>query len=54
LDDALWEEELSVEERRSCNLSLVNALFGVWSEGVHRDWNEINSWAESIHPLIVG
>jgi len=30
----------------------LSVLFGVWSEGDHRDWKAINSWAESIHPLL--
>ena len=29
----------------------LSVLFGVWSEGDHRDWNAIRSWAESILPL---
>jgi menaquinone-dependent protoporphyrinogen oxidase len=31
----------------------LSVLFGVWSEGDHRDWNEIHSWAESIRPLLL-
>jgi menaquinone-dependent protoporphyrinogen oxidase len=30
----------------------LSVLFGVWSEGDHRDWDAIRSWAESIHPLL--
>jgi menaquinone-dependent protoporphyrinogen oxidase len=26
----------------------LSVLFGVWSEGDHRDWNAIRSWAESL------
>ena len=38
----------SVSDRFKFRLSV---LFGVWSEGDHRDWNAIRSWAESILPL---
>ena len=31
----------------------LSVLFGVWSEGDHRDWNAIRAWAESIHPLLL-
>jgi menaquinone-dependent protoporphyrinogen oxidase len=30
----------------------VSVLFGVWSEGDHRDWNAIHAWAESLRPLL--
>lgn len=30
----------------------LSVLFGVWTEGDHRDWNAIRSWAESIRPLL--
>jgi menaquinone-dependent protoporphyrinogen oxidase len=31
----------------------LSVLFGVWSEGDHRDWNAIRTWAESVHPLLL-
>ena len=31
----------------------LSVLFGVWTEGDHRDWNAIRAWAESIHPLLL-
>ena len=31
----------------------VSVLFGVWSEGDHRDWNAIRAWAESLRPLLL-
>lgn len=31
----------------------LSVLFGVWSEGDHRDWNAIRTWAESIRPLLL-
>jgi menaquinone-dependent protoporphyrinogen oxidase len=31
----------------------LSVLFGVWSEGDHRDWNAIRSWADSIRPLLL-
>jgi len=30
-----------------------SVVFGVWSEGDHRDWNAIRAWAESIRPLLL-
>ena len=31
----------------------LSVLFGVWKEGDHRDWNAIQSWAESLAPLLI-
>jgi menaquinone-dependent protoporphyrinogen oxidase len=31
----------------------LSVLFGVWSEGDHRDWNAIRSWADSLRPLLL-
>jgi menaquinone-dependent protoporphyrinogen oxidase len=31
----------------------LSVLFGVWSEGDHRDWNAIRSWAEGLRPLLL-
>ena len=28
----------------------LSILFGVWSEGDHRDWNAIRAWAEDLKP----
>jgi menaquinone-dependent protoporphyrinogen oxidase len=30
----------------------LSVLFGVWSEGDHRDWDAIRAWAESLPPLL--
>ena len=30
----------------------VSVLFGVWTEGDHRDWNAIRAWAENLRPLL--
>lgn len=30
----------------------LSVLFGVWSEGDHRDWNAIRAWAEGLKPLL--
>jgi menaquinone-dependent protoporphyrinogen oxidase len=30
----------------------LSVKMGVWSEGDHRDWNAIRSWAESIRPQL--
>ena len=40
----------SASDRFKFRLSI---LFGVWSEGDHRDWKAIVSWAENIHPLLM-
>ena len=40
----------SFSERLKFRLSL---LFGVWSQGDHRDWDAICAWAESLHPLLL-
>ena len=31
----------------------LSVLFGVWSEGDHRDWNAVRAWAESLRPLLI-
>jgi len=31
----------------------LSVLFRVWTEGDHRDWEAIRTWAESIRPLLV-
>ena len=31
----------------------LSVMFGVWSEGDHRDWDAIRAWAESIRPLLL-
>lgn len=31
----------------------LSVLFGVWTEGDHRDWDTIRNWARSIHPYMV-
>jgi menaquinone-dependent protoporphyrinogen oxidase len=30
----------------------LSVLFGVWSEGDHRDWNAIRTWAAELPPLL--
>jgi menaquinone-dependent protoporphyrinogen oxidase len=30
----------------------LSVIFGVWSEGDHRDWDAIHAWADSIYPLL--
>jgi menaquinone-dependent protoporphyrinogen oxidase len=32
----------------------LSVLFGVWSEGDHRDWNAIRIWAESLQQSLMG
>ncbi len=39
----------SFSERLKFRLSVA---MGVWSEGDHRDWNAIRTWAESLQPLL--
>lgn len=31
----------------------LSVLFGVWSEGDHRDWEAVREWADSILPLLL-
>ena len=31
----------------------LSVLFGVWSEGDHRDWSAIRAWAESLPPKLL-
>jgi menaquinone-dependent protoporphyrinogen oxidase len=31
----------------------LSVLMGVWSEGDHRDWNAIHTWAEGLRPLLL-
>lgn len=31
----------------------LSVLFGVWSEGDHRDWDAIRVWADSTRPLLL-
>ncbi len=31
----------------------MSVLFGVWSEGDHRDWTAIRAWTYSIQPLLL-
>jgi menaquinone-dependent protoporphyrinogen oxidase len=31
----------------------LSVLFGVWSEGDHRDWDAIRAWAESLPHLLM-
>jgi menaquinone-dependent protoporphyrinogen oxidase len=30
----------------------LSVMFGVWSEGDHRDWNAIQTWAAQLNPLL--
>jgi menaquinone-dependent protoporphyrinogen oxidase len=30
----------------------LSVLFGVWTEGDHRDWNAVRAWAEGLPPLL--
>ena len=30
----------------------LSVIFGVWSEGDHRDWNAVRAWADSLRPLL--
>ena len=31
----------------------ISVLLGVWTEGDHRDWNAIRTWAERLRPLLM-
>jgi menaquinone-dependent protoporphyrinogen oxidase len=30
----------------------LSVVFGVWSEGDHRDWEAVRTWAKSLQPLL--
>jgi menaquinone-dependent protoporphyrinogen oxidase len=30
----------------------ISVLFGVWTEGDHRDWNAIRAWADDLRPRL--
>jgi menaquinone-dependent protoporphyrinogen oxidase len=32
----------------------LSVAFGVWSEGDHRDWDSINTWASALYPQLMG
>jgi menaquinone-dependent protoporphyrinogen oxidase len=32
----------------------LSVLFGVWTEGDHRDWKAIHAWAEGLRPKLMG
>lgn len=40
----------SLSDRMKFRISIA---MGVWSEGDHRDWKAIRSWAESLRPLLL-
>lgn len=40
----------ALSDRLKFRLSVV---FGVWSEGDHRDWQAINAWANELYPLLI-
>jgi menaquinone-dependent protoporphyrinogen oxidase len=31
----------------------ISVLFGFWTEGDHRDWNAIRTWAKKTYPLLM-
>jgi menaquinone-dependent protoporphyrinogen oxidase len=41
---------LSASDRFKFRLSV---LFGVWSEGDHRDWNAVHAWAKKLSRLLI-
>jgi menaquinone-dependent protoporphyrinogen IX oxidase len=43
-----------VRNQRDRFMFRLSVLFGVWSEGDHRDWNAIRDWAESLRPQSIG
>jgi hypothetical protein len=32
----------------------LSVLFGIWTEGDHRDWNAIRAWAENLPSKLIG
>ncbi|RPI84322.1 MAG: flavodoxin [Chloroflexi bacterium] len=31
----------------------ISVRMGIWSEGDHRDWNAVRTWAENLRPLLL-
>lgn len=55
VSEGLFAGALDTSKMRSLGDRLkfkMSVLFGVWSEGDHRDWNAIRAWAENLHKLL--
>lgn len=55
LSEGLFAGALDIRKVPSFSKRLkfrLSVLFGVWTEGDHRDWNAIRLWAESLAPLL--
>ena len=56
VSEGLFAGVLNVRQVRSLGDRLkfrLSVMMGVWSEGDHRDWNAIRSWAESLPPRLL-
>ena len=56
VSEGLFAGELNITKVESFADRLkfrLSVLFGVWTEGDHRDWNAIRTWARNIHPYMV-
>ena len=56
VSEGLFAGVLNVRQVRSLSDRLkfrLSVMLGVWSEGDHRDWNAIRSWAESLPPRLL-
>ena len=56
VSEGLFTGVLDVSQVRSLGDRLkfrLSVVMGVWSEGDHRDWNAIRSWAESLPPRLL-
>ena len=56
VSEGLFAGVLNVRQVRSLGDRLkfrLSVMMDVWSEGDHRDWNAIRSWAESLPPRLL-
>ena len=56
VSEGLFAGVLNVRQVRSLGDRLkfrLSVMMGVWSEGDHRDWNAIHTWAESLLPRLL-
>lgn len=56
VSEGLFSGALDIHKIKSFGDQLkfrLSVMMGVWSEGDHRDWNAIQSWAEGLRPLLI-
>lgn len=56
VSEGLFPGTLDVSEIRSFGDRLkfrISVMMGIWSEGDHRDWEAVRTWAEGLRPLLL-